>query len=539
MGREIPSGDAIVLGGKLRRGFDESCDVVVVGSGSGGAVIAAQLAEAGRRVIVLEEGPYYAPHEYARFTPMESLRRQWREAGLLAAFGVGDTPIVSLAVGRCVGGSSVLTGGVCFRIPSEVHDVWVNDLGLEELSERRLEEAYDDVEKRIEVREVPPEMRSHATRRFVAGAESLGIKMRSIRRNMVGCQGNGQCNTGCPVEAKRSVDVSYLPSAFAHGARVVSDSLVERVTIEHGRATGVEGRLIDLITGEPSLRFRVRAKVVVLACGTLHTPLVLMRSGVGKASKAVGSHVTIHPAVRVCAQFDDPVDGHVGAMQPVYSDDFASDGITLVGVHPPPNILAAALPGIGGAHRARVRKMRAIGSIGGMVHDEGGGRVRMGPGREPILWYRMAPRDLARVRRLITILGEIAFASGAHTVFPPVFGVPGINSLRELRRLEHEPMDARRIECMAFHPLGSARIGRDPSSSVVSLSGECHDVQGLYVADGSVLPTSIGVNSQVPVLAMATRIAWRIREDARLAQRAPQRGKLGSIWDKVRWQVPL
>jgi len=536
MMRGIPNGDAIVIGGKLPRGFDDDCDVVVVGSGSGGSVIATHLAEAGHRVIVLEEGPYYAPDEYAKFRPTEGLRRLWREAGLLAAFGVGDTPIIALATGRCVGGSSVLTGGVCFRIPPEIHHVWEHDLRLEPLGEKALETAYEDVEKKLEVEEVPASMRSHGTRRLVAGAESIGIPMKSIRRNIVGCQGNSQCNSGCPAEAKRSVDVAYLPTAFEHGARVVSDALVERVILEGGEARGVVGRLLDSRTGKASHHFRVRAKIVVLACGTLHTPLVMKRSGLKHV--ALGNHVTVHPAVRVCAQFDDPVDGHVGAMQPVYSDHFASDGLTIVGVHPPSNILAAALPGIGASHRARIRKIRGLASFGGMVHDEGGGSVRRGPGREPVLWYGMAPRDLARVRRLITVLGEISFAAGAKTIFPPIFGVPGIHTRKELRRLEHEPMDPRRIECMAFHPLGSARMANDDRVGPVSLSGACFGVDGLYVADGSVLPTSIGVNSQIPVLAMATRIAWKIREDRRLTKQRRPETRLGSLLDRIRWQLP-
>jgi hypothetical protein len=259
-----------------------------------------------------------------------------------------------------------------------------------------------------------------------------------------------------------------------------------------------------------------------------------MRSRIATGCKDLGRHVTLHPAVRVMARFDEPVDGHEGALQSVYSDHFASEGLTLVGVHPAPNILAAALPGIGPSHRARIRELPACGSIGGLVHDEGGGQVRLGLSREPILWYRMAPRDLARIRRLITILGEISFAAGAKEVFPPVFGVPPIRNLAELRRLEHEPLDARRIECMAFHPLGSARMAVDPRAGVVDPSGQCHDVRGLYLADGSVLPTSVGVNSQVPILAVATQIAWRIRDDT-----APVGSRLASWWSTLRWRLRL
>ena len=198
----LSSPRAIVSGRDLTSGFDEDCDVVIVGSGAGGAVMASILSEAGQRVVVLEEGPYYTPQEYGSFRPTESMRRIWREAGLLAAFGIGQTPVIGLSAGRCVGGSSVLTGGVCFRIPSAIHAEWVDDLGLSELSEKNMEAAYREVEERVRVKTVPVEARSRSTERFVEGAERLGISMHSTRRNTEGCIGNGRCNFGCPSGAK-------------------------------------------------------------------------------------------------------------------------------------------------------------------------------------------------------------------------------------------------------------------------------------------------------------------------------------------------
>jgi choline dehydrogenase-like flavoprotein len=520
MGREIPSGESIVVGRTLESGFDESCDVVVVGSGAGGSVMASTLAEAGFSVIVLEEGPYYTPQEYGSFRPTESLRRIWREAGLLTAFGLGQTPVIGLSAGRCVGGSSVLTGGVCFRIPSDVHEHWVRELGLDELSERGFEAAYRSVEKMVRVAEVPSEMRSDSTKRFVAGAESLGIPIRPTRRNTSGCVGNARCNFGCPSGAKMSVDVSYLPDALRRGARVVSDALVERVIIERGRAAGVTGKLLGGPEGRPSHPFRIRASTVIAACGTLHTPILLMRSGLGRKAPALGRNVTLHPAVRLSALFDHVVAGWNGALQSVYSDHFAGEGITLVGVYSPVNLLAAALPGVGPAHRRFVSEMPRHGVFGAMVHDEGGGSVRLGPGREPILTYRMAPRDLARLRRSITILAEMAFAGGAREVYLPIFGLGGVKSITEIRNLETSPMDARRIECIAFHPLGSARMATDPNRGVVDASGETYELKGLYVADGSILPTSIGVNSQVPIMTMATRLGWKLAEKLSKARSA-------------------
>jgi choline dehydrogenase-like flavoprotein len=515
MAHEISDGGAIVMGRTLPSAFEETCDVVVVGSGAGGSVMASILAEAGQRVIVLEEGPYYRPEEYGAFRPTESMRRIWREAGLLAAFGLGQTPVIGLSAGRCVGGSSVLTGGVCFRIPSEFHTQWVRDLGLTDYSEAAFETVYQEVEKRVKVAEVPSAMRSAGTEKFVTGAERLGISMSPLRRNTSDCVGNGRCNFGCPSGAKMSVDVSYLPRALARGARVISDALVERIEIDGGRATGVLGRLLGGLDGSPSRPFRVKAKTVVVACGTLHTPVLLFNSGLGRGTPALGRNVTLHPALRVSALFDDVVAGWDGSMQSVYSDHFHGEGITLVGVYSAINVIAAALPGIGAAHRRLVADLSRHGVFGALVHDEGGGSVRLGTGREPILTYKMAPRDLLRLRRSITILTEMAFAGGAREVYLPIFGMPAIDSLDKVKKLEYEPLDARRIECLAFHPLGSARMATDARRGVVDPNGQSYEVKGLYIADGSILPTSIGVNSQLPIMSMATHIGWRLAERLR------------------------
>ncbi len=501
----------VLHGRSLTADWEESCDVVVVGSGAGGAVVAATLAEAGKRVIVLEEGAYYRPEDYQRFAPSESVRRMFRDAGMVMAFGVGQTPMISITMGKAVGGSSLLTGGVCFRIPSEVHHRWETELGLPTLSEKLYDEAYRVVEERLEVTEIPASMRSESTNKYVAAAEKMGIPIHSISRNTGhDCEGNARCNFTCPKGAKRSVDRSYLPRATERGATIVSDALVSRVLERGGRAVGVEGRLLGGPFGDPGHRFRVHAKVVVLACGTLHTPLLLLRQGIGKPSGVVGKHITLHPAVRIVARFDHPIRGWNGAMQSVYSDHFASEGIKLVGVYTTVNFLAAGLPGVGPALRRRARSLSHCAVFGAMIHDEGGGQVRVGPGREPILSYKMAPRDLGRLRRAITILAELSITAGAKEVFTSAWGFPPLTTMDDAKKLEAAAIDARRIECMAFHPLGSARVGRDERAGVVDERGQVFGVPGLFVADGSVLPTSIGVNSQVPIMATATRIAWDI-----------------------------
>jgi choline dehydrogenase-like flavoprotein len=508
----------VVRGREQRARLELRADVVVVGSGAGGAVVASVLARAGRSVVVLEEGDWVRPEEYGRLTPTGTMRRCWREGGLSAAMAVGETPFISLLQGRCVGGSSVLTGGVCFRIPEEVLHEWSHDLGLATMTPDGVDEHFRAVEEVVHVETVPDAMRSRSTELFLDGAAKLGIAMKSMRRNTRGCRGASRCNFGCPHGAKLSVDISFLPDACAHGAVVLSDALVERVDVSGGVARGVRGRLLgeDRAAGMP---FEVRARVVVVACGSVHTPLLLRASGVD--SPHVGRHMTLHPGFRVGALFDEVVEGWDGALQSVYSDHFAAEGITLVSVYPPVSVLAAAFPGVASRHREHVHKMPHLGVFGGMIHDEGGGRVRRWFGREPLVTYRMAPKDRPRLLRGIEIVARMAFAAGAREVAMPIFGIDTLRTERELDDLVARPPPMRMIECTAYHPLGTARMSMRARDGAVRESGEAWQAANLFVADGSVLPSSIGVNSQLPIMGVAHKIACGIADDwSRLARRA-------------------
>ncbi len=494
-------------------------DAVIIGSGASGAVVARELARDGRSVLTLEEGGYYTPEEYGVLSPSQSLRRIAREAGLSVAMGLGDTPLISALAGRAVGGSSLLTGGVVFRIPEEVLHDWSTHLGLTELTPDALDPYFTEVEEAIHAETVPEAMRSRSTELFVEGAEKLGIAMKSVRRNTHGCRGASRCTFGCPNRAKMSVDISFWPDAWAHGAHVWADALVERIDILGGRAAGVRGRFLDQETGEPRVPFEVSAKVVIVACGALHSPLLLRQSGLSGPN--LGRHMTLHPSFRVCALFDEQVDGWDGAMQSVYSDAMMDQGITFVSAYNPPSVLAAAFPGIGKPHRRLVERVSQLAVFGGMIHDEGGGQVRRWISREPLLLYRMSARDRSRFFLGIQTLGKMAFAAGATEVLLPIFGTDTFKSEAELDFLTSSPPSARRVESLSFHPLGSARMSTTEHGGVVKPSGESWQVDNLFVADGSVLPTSIGVNSQLPIMTMALKIAQGLRADwSRYAHRA-------------------
>jgi choline dehydrogenase-like flavoprotein len=404
----------------------------------------------------------------------------------------------------------VLTGGVCFRIPGPVLREWSEDLGLSSLTERAMEPCFEAVERAIHVEEVPFAMRSRSTQLFVEGAEKLGVPTKPVRRNTKDCNGCGRCNFGCPHGAKLSVDVTYLPRALRAGATICSDFEVERIEVKGGRVRGVSGFARGGPLRKRQGRVSVRARRVVLSAGAYGSPLVLMNSGIGRRSGEVGKNLTVHPAFRVMARFAESVKGWQGALQSAYTDAFEADRITMVGLFVPPGVLAATMPGIGHEHAAHAASIPHLSIFGGMIHDDGGGRIQQIFGK-PVMTYRMSPRDRAAVPILMRRMAEIYFAAGAREVFLPVLGLGGIDADR-LRTLDLEHVRGSELECGSQHPLGTCRMGLSASSSVVDPWGECWDVRDLFVVDGSILPTSLGVNPQLSIMSMATRIAWHLRE---------------------------
>ena len=511
-----------VVEGRDHRGeLSLSCDVVVVGSGAGGMVAATILAESGLSVIVVEEGKNVPPEIQGKLRQSQSLRHVWRDGGMSVALGLGGSPTINVTVGVGVGGSSIVTGGVCLRVPEGILAPWSRELGLSELTPEGLDPFYSEVEEAVHVEEVPVSMQSRSTQLFGIGAEKLGHPIRPLTRNTKGCNGCGRCNFGCPEQAKMSVDISYMPRLFAAGGQLFSDCLVQEVVHQNGRATGVRGRLLNGDHRAKGDRFTVHAKVVVVACGGLHTPVLLSSSGLAPFGSQIGRRLTLHPGFRVFARFDEEVRGWEGAMQSAYTPAFEHDHVTLMSLFVPGSVIAATMPGAGPDHFERVRTLPHIAMFGAMIHDEGPGRVRRNIfGREPIVTYRMSPKDRKAMFRGIRLLGETFFAAGARELYMPVLGAEPVDA-DGFRRFELEKVPATRIESGSQHPLGSCQLSIAASEGGSDPDGKVWGTENVFVCDGSVLPTSLGVNPQMTIMAMATRIAQKLRHRfARITRRA-------------------
>jgi choline dehydrogenase-like flavoprotein len=489
------------LGDTAPRREGEECDVVVIGSGAGGAVAATTLAEAGLDVLVLEAGGHHDRDSYPS-DQLDAVRTLYRDGGLTIAAG---KPKIPVPVARTVGGTTVVNSGTCFRAPDEVLDDWAARFGIDWA--RDLDEDFAEGEEMLHVQRLDPERMGRNGQLAMEGAKALGVGGGPIARNAGGCVQCSSCPLACPIDAKRGMHVSYLPRAVAAGARLRAGVEVRRVLMEGGRAVGVECRAAGA-DGRPSSSFTVRARrAVVLAGGAFGTPELLMRSGLG--SDAVGANLHIHPACWVGARYEQEVRGWEGVMQSFYVDEWESERVLLEATFTPLAFGGAWLLGAGESHQRAMLDFGHVGSIGVHLSDRSSGRVGLGAEGSIRASYKLTQADADRLAFGIARAAEIHFAAGAAEVYP---NIPRIGVLRpgDLADFEATRIKPSELRLEAFHPMGTARIAADEREGVCGPDGSVNGTSGLYVADASLFPTSVGVNPMMTVIAFSKQISRQV-----------------------------
>ncbi len=460
-------------------------DFCIVGAGAGGAVAAAELAEGGARVVVLEQGPRHDPDGFTA-RPPEMLARLYRDAGQTTTIG---SPPILLPLGSGVGGTTLVNSGTCFRTPAHVLEQWARDYGLE-LEQAAIDACFERVERSLSIAEVTPELAGANAAVARRGAERLGWSAGYLRRNARGCVGSGVCVFGCPTSAKQHTGITYIPRAERAGARIVTGADVRELLFEGARVRGAVARLSD------GRRLEVRASEVVLACGAIHTPLLLARNRVRDISGQLGRNLSLHPATAAFALMDEDVNMARGVPQSFYVDEFARDGVMLETVAGPPAYAAMSLPLRGERHARAMASYRRLAQLGLMVSDSSRGRVGALGGR-PVIRYSLDAADLERIRVGLARIEQLFRAAGAREVYLPL--TPGVAP---------HAARARDLRLMAFHPLGTAHADARPTHGVTDGQLAVHGLRGLRIADGSVVPSSLGVNPQLTIMALATRLAF-------------------------------
>ncbi len=492
------------LGDTEPSGAGEDCDVVIVGSGAGGAVAAATLAEAGLDVLVLEAGGHYNRENYPG-DHLEAIAELYRDGGLTIAEG---KPPIPVPVARVVGGTTVINSGTCFRAPDAVLENWRDRYGIPWA--RDLEADFAEAEETLHVQQLDPERMGRNGQLAMEGAAAIGASGAPIHRNAGSCVQCSSCPFGCRIDAKRGMHVSYLPRAVAAGARVRAGVDVRTVLMEGDRAVGVEGRVVpgmrgQVRSGERGRRFTVRARrAVIVAGGALGTPELLQRCGLG--GRQVGRNLHIHPACWVGARYEEEVRGWEGVMQSFYVDQWEELGILLEATFTPLAFGGAWLTGAGRSHQEAMLGFGHIGSIGVHLSDRSCGRVGLGAGGSLRASYKLTGEDAAKLVHGIARAAEIHFAAGASEVYP---NIARASVLRpgDLDQFEATRFRASELRLEAFHPMGTARIAADPREGVCAADGSVNGTRGLYVADGSLFPTSVGVNPMMTIIAFAKQVA--------------------------------
>jgi len=476
---------------------DVECEVVVVGTGAGGAVVGRELAERGHAVVFVEEGRWVRRDEFTG-SSVQAHQKFYR-----GGVALGNN-VIPLFIGRLVGGSTAVNGGTSFRTPPWVLDRWCEETRSDALSPSAMAPYFDRVEQTLQVEPADRRFIGKVQNIFQRGCDAHGWSHFVIRRNAPGCEGSGFCDFGCRTDARRSTNISYVPPALEKGAMPFTKLRPAPALNQGGPPVGIEG------ISPTGKRIRVRGRAVVFAGGAVPTPLFLLKQGICNSSGQVGRNLTLHPSGGMAAIFDEEVRGWESIPQGYGCDEFVKDGILLTAAQPDMNFASIVTPFVGDRLMDVLNARAHMASFGVLISDDSTGRVAFEADGTAAVLYNLTPKDVALFHRGVVKMGEICWAAGARRVLPTYLGQHDYRSRAEWKRfVDHTPA-ASDLMLTSYHPLGTCRMGTDPKTSVVDLDHETWDVPGLFLVDGSTVRGPLGVNPQLTIMAVATRAADRI-----------------------------
>lgn len=482
-----------------------SCDVVIVGSGAGGGVMAGELAEAGFDVLVIDKGKYGSEQDFTQ-----------REAEMIAAYyeagGTYSTKDASVSIfaGSCLGGGTTINWSAALRTPDYVLEEWANNHGNPHFLTPEYQRSFEAIEAatHVDTQESNHNLQNQALER---GAKALGYHTTTIPRNSNGCAAHqckecGYCSLGCRNGTKLGVLKTYLERANVKGARFLVETEVENIIVREGKAVGVvartEGKMVT-----------VNAKFVVVATGSIHTPALLMRSGLQHPH--IGKHLHLHPTVSVAGVYAEPMNPWWGNMMTALSNEVAqTTGNWGAKLETPPihsGLLAMALPWLSGkAHKEGMLKAAHVGAFIVLTRDRDGGSITLDKRGRPVAHYHISDFDLVHLQRGIAEAARIHLQAGALELYFPHNHQPPFDlrqgsealeaTLRGMSAWKWRPND---FPLFSAHQMGTCRMGGNRSTHPVSPEGETYEVKNLFIADSSPFPEASGANPMLSIQAMA------------------------------------
>ena len=484
-----------------------STDLVVVGAGAGGLAAAMAAAEAGVKTLIIEGGEYLTPADMSQ-REEEMFPRLFQQSGSQTTVDHA----VKVHQGRGVGGATLHNLNLCKRIPLAIRQQWTRDFGLTHLPPATWDALYDEVEQLLGVTPVPRESWNRHNRLLEDAVAKLGWKGGGLSHNRTGCVGSGYCEVGCRYNAKNNAFKVLLPRAMAAGAELVTNCVAARIIQTGGAARGIEAVAIDPRTRAPLGSILIDAKRVCVAASATGTAALLIRSRLPDYRNQTGRSLHVHPAVIAAGDFPDEVRAWEGIPQTYECTELLEleeQGRHRTWVLPAfahPIGTATMVPGHGAAHRAFMERYPHLGVFTAMIHDRTKGRVKADDDLGVRLDYWPNDADRAELSLGLWACATLLFAAGARRVLIPTRSPLVLLPGDDLEALKTMPIEKGAIDLVAVHPMSTVPMGDDPTVSQVGSDGRHHDIENLWIADGSLFPTSIGVPPQLSIYALGLHV---------------------------------
>lgn len=498
-----------------------TCDVLIIGTGAGGGIAADILSQTGAEVILIEEGPLKYSSDF-NMRERDAYAELYQEAATRKTI----SKEISILQGRSVGGSTTVNWTTSLRIPDLTLDYWTSKCNLNEIGEQKLEPWYEYIEEKLGVEEWKLPLNEN-NNLLKEGAQKLGWTTKVLPRNVKGCANLGYCGLGCPIDAKQSMLVTTIPAATQRGARIFSRARAETLIIKNNSVVGATLSPMNKYGQQSgSKNCTIIAKHVVLAAGAIGTPGILLRSNIPDPFKRVGKRTMLHPTALSIAEMNNPVNAFYGAPQSICSDQFLwRDGasgdlgfkLEASPIHP---VLASTIyPYHGKSHAEFMQKIPKLQSTLALMRDgfhpeSIGGSVKLDKYNNPALDYKINTFLMKGVQFSMLKMAELQFSSGATSIFPVHGHSKSALSWNEAKEMINNlSIEASKFQLFSAHVMGGCCMSENEKYGVVDHLGRSHTLKNLTIIDGSVFPTSLGVNPQLGIFALSARNATNLAKD--------------------------
>jgi choline dehydrogenase-like flavoprotein len=480
-------------------------------------MVALEAARAGMRVVVLEAGSFITPSDMTQREDDMFPKLFWDSGAR-----TNTHRDIHIYQGKGIGGSTLHNLNLIRRIPEPIIKDWIEKRGLSHLQPQDWERLYGETEQILSVSDITEPMMNRHNRLLQKGCETLGWKGGLMRHNRTGCIGSGFCEVGCAYDAKNNACKVLVPEAVKAGAEFITHCFASKVLHEKGKVTGVEAFATNLYSSQTLGKVLVKAERVCLSASATGTAAIIKRSDIRHPDASVGETLRIHPAVLVAGEFEQPVRAWEGVPQAYECTEYLdfesagkkktegsrhkADRLWIINAFAHPMGTATLLPGHGANHASLMARYDRMAVFTAMLHDNTAGSVNPKGDLGLEIDYRLNSEDREELQFGLKACAKLLLAAGATKVIIPTNPTIEISGPHELDKADAVDLSKTSAGVAAVHPMGTVPMGDNPQVAAVDSRGRFHHLDGLWVADGSLFPTSIGVAPQLSIYSLGLHV---------------------------------